>query len=162
MEFRLEQAGVLHSVRAERDGESFRVRIGERTYLVELVRAAGGELVFRLGEQVLTAHIGRDGETLHLAMNGQTFNLSLAKPTARRKTSEGGAASLSAAMHGQVVRVLVAEGDLVKRGQPLVLLEAMKMEIRVTAPHDGRVVRLLCSAGDVVQRAQPLLELAEA
>lgn len=64
-------------------------------------------------------------------------------------------------MHGQVVRVLVEEGEVVRRGQPLVLLEAMKMEIRVTAPHDGRVVRLLCNVGEVVQRAQPLLELAE-
>jgi biotin carboxyl carrier protein len=161
MEFRFEHGQVTHSVRAERDGDSFRVRIGERTYLIELVRAAGGELVFRLGDQVLTAYVGRDGDTFHIAMSGQQFRLSLARPSARRRTAESGTASLSASMHGQVVRVLVAEGDAVKRGQPLVLLEAMKMEIRVTAPHDGRVVRLLCSAGEVVQRAQPLLELAE-
>lgn len=162
MEFRFEHAQSLHRVRAERDGESFRVRVDEQVYAVELVRAASGELAFRLGDQVVTAHIGRDGDTLHIAMNGQHYKLNIARLSARRKTGESGAASLSAAMHGQVVRVLVAEGDLVKRGQPLVLLEAMKMEIRVTAPHDGRVVRLLCSAGDVVQRAQPLLELAEA
>ncbi len=161
MEFRFEHAQSLYSVKAERDGESFRVRIGERVYLVELVRAAGGELVFRLGDQVLTAHIGRAGETLHLALGAQQFKLSLAKPSVRRKSAEGGSASLSASMHGQVVRVLVEEGEVVRRGQPLVLLEAMKMEIRVTAPHDGRVVRLLCSVGEVVQRAQPLLELAE-
>ncbi|MCS6871665.1 MAG: biotin/lipoyl-containing protein [Anaerolineae bacterium] len=161
MEFRFEHAQVVHSVRAERDGESFRVRIGERTYLIDLVRAAGGELVFRLGDQVLTAYVARDGDAFHIALNSQSFRLSLAKPSARRKAAESGAASLSASMHGQVVRVLVSEGEMVKRGQPLVILEAMKMEIRVTAPHDGRVVRLLCSAGDVVQRAQPLLELAE-
>ncbi len=161
MELRFEHAQTLYSLRAERDGESFHVHIGERTYLVELVRVMGSELVFRLGDQVLTAHVGRAGDSLHIAMSGRVFQFNLAKPSRHRRAAEGGSASLSASMHGQVVRVLVAEGDVVKRGQPLVLLEAMKMEIRVTAPHDGRVVRLLCSAGEVVQRAQPLLVLAE-
>jgi biotin carboxyl carrier protein len=161
MEFRFEHAKTQHSVRAERDGESFRLRIGERLYLVDLVRAAGGELAFRIGDQVLTAHVARDGDTFHVALNGQTFTLNVAKPNTRRSAAAGGAANLNATMHGQVVRVLVSEGDTVKRGQPLVLLEAMKMEMRVAAPHDGRVVRLLCSAGEVVQRGQALLELAE-
>jgi biotin carboxyl carrier protein len=48
----------------------------------------------------------------------------------------------------------------VARGDTLVVLEAMKMEIRVTAPHEGRVSRLLCAPGDVVERGQPLVELA--
>ncbi len=161
MEFRFEHAKTQHRVRAERDGESFRVRIGERTYLVDLVRAAGGELAFRIGDQVLTAHVARDGDMFHVAVKGQTFTLNVAKPSSQRRATAGSAANLSATMHGQVVRVLVAEGDTVKRGQPLLLLEAMKMELRVAAPHDGRVVRLLCSAGEVVQRGQALLELAE-
>ena len=161
MEFRFEHAKTQHSVRAERDGESFSVRIGERTYLVDLVSAAGGELAFSLGDKVLTAHVARDGDVFHVALGWQVLTLNVAKPSSRRTAAAGGAANLSATMHGQVVRVLVAEGDTVRRGQPLVLLEAMKMEMRVTAPHDGRVVRLLCSAGEVVHRGQALLELAE-
>ncbi|MBL8165981.1 MAG: acetyl-CoA carboxylase biotin carboxyl carrier protein subunit, partial [Anaerolineae bacterium] len=47
----------------------------------------------------------------------------------------------------------------VTRGQALVVLEAMKMEIRASAPGDGRVKRLLVKAGDVVERGQPLLEI---
>ena len=62
-------------------------------------------------------------------------------------------------MHSQVVKVLVNEGDSVTLGQTLVLLEAMKMEMRITAPQDGRVVKLLCKAGDIVERGQPLIEL---
>ncbi|MCB9457792.1 MAG: biotin/lipoyl-binding protein [Anaerolineaceae bacterium] len=63
-------------------------------------------------------------------------------------------------MPGQVVNVLVAVGDSVTRGQTLVVLEAMKMEIRVAAPGDGTVRRLLVAQGDVVERGQLLLEVA--
>jgi biotin carboxyl carrier protein len=62
-------------------------------------------------------------------------------------------------MPGQVVKILVAEGEAVRRGQPLMVLEAMKMEIRINAPRDGHVTRLLCQPGQVVERGQTLLEL---
>lgn len=67
--------------------------------------------------------------------------------------------SLEAAMPGQVRAVLVQEGDSVEKGQTLALLEAMKMEIKVAAPHAGRVAKVLIAAGQVVQRGQTLFEL---
>jgi biotin carboxyl carrier protein len=54
---------------------------------------------------------------------------------------------------------LEAEGEAVTRGQTLLLLEAMKMELRVTAPADGRVWRVHCATGQVVERGQLLIEL---
>jgi pyruvate carboxylase subunit B len=65
-------------------------------------------------------------------------------------------------MPAQVREVRVREGDLVEKGQTLLLLEAMKMEIRLQAPHGGRVARLLASAGSQVDRDQVLVELEEA
>jgi biotin carboxyl carrier protein len=67
---------------------------------------------------------------------------------------------LEAAMPGLVRRVLVREGDSVERGQALVMLEAMKMEIRVSAPHAGKVVKVLVSPGETVDRGRRLIELA--
>ena len=64
-------------------------------------------------------------------------------------------------MPGQVREVFVRAGDAVKSGQTLLLLEAMKMEIRVSAPADGRVKRLLVQAGDVVDRGQRLVEMEQ-
>ncbi|MFZ2359017.1 MAG: acetyl-CoA carboxylase biotin carboxyl carrier protein subunit, partial [Anaerolineae bacterium] len=72
-----------------------------------------------------------------------------------------GAGSLAAAMPGLVLDVLVAEGDEVSQGQPLVLLSAMKMELRIAAPAAGKVVKVHCQAGQVVERGQVLVEIAE-
>ena len=72
---------------------------------------------------------------------------------------ESGAAATEpegrAPMPGSVVAVLVANGDPVSAGDPLVAIEAMKMEHQVLAPHDG-VVHLLVAVGDQVRRDQPV------
>jgi biotin carboxyl carrier protein len=53
----------------------------------------------------------------------------------------------------------VKAGDAVKRGDTLVVLEAMKMEMRLTAPHDGVVKAVHCREGEVVERGRTLLEV---
>ena len=78
----------------------------------------------------------------------------------RQTTRTGGHETLEAAMPGLVRGVLVKAGDSVERGQALVLLEAMKMEIRVSAPHAGKVAKVLVSPGETVDRGQRLIELS--
>jgi acetyl/propionyl-CoA carboxylase alpha subunit len=67
--------------------------------------------------------------------------------------------SLHAPMPGTVLRVDVEEGQDVAAGEPLVVLEAMKMELAVSAPADGTVTAVLVAAGDLVARGQALVEL---
>jgi len=64
-------------------------------------------------------------------------------------------------MPGVVRRVLAGAGDRVERGQVLLILEAMKMEIRVAAPHAGAVEKVLVHEGDTVGRGQALVDLME-
>ena len=83
------------------------------------------------------------------------------------RTSKGGAetgtadSALTASMPGQVRALLAAEGDIVEAGAPLVVLEAMKLEIRVNSPRAGSVRKIRCKVGDVVERGAVLLELGE-
>jgi acetyl/propionyl-CoA carboxylase alpha subunit len=69
--------------------------------------------------------------------------------------------TLSAQMPGTVLRVLVAEGDAVAAHQPLLVLEAMKMETPVTSPHEATVRRLLVAEGDQVAAGTTLVELED-
>ena len=64
-----------------------------------------------------------------------------------------------AAMPGRVLRVVVAPGDAVAAGQPLLVLEAMKMENEVKAPRDGTVESVAVSAGQVVSAGEVLVRL---
>ena len=62
-------------------------------------------------------------------------------------------------MPGTVIRVLVAEGDPVRPRQPLVVLEAMKMETPLVSPYEGVVLRLHVAEGDQVAGGALLVEL---
>jgi len=77
----------------------------------------------------------------------------------RARAAHGG--GLEAPMPGVVTRVLVAPGDAVRRGQPLVAIEAMKMEHLIRAPRDGRVRAVGATVGAMVNGGAPLVEMEE-
>jgi methylmalonyl-CoA carboxyltransferase 1.3S subunit len=67
--------------------------------------------------------------------------------------------AVTAPLAGSVARVLVEEGQDIKAGEVLLVLEAMKMETEITAPKDGKVVKVLIGKGDPVQAGEGLIEL---
>ncbi len=74
--------------------------------------------------------------------------------------SEGG--RLTAPMPGKVISIAVKAGDAVRKGQPLAVMEAMKMEHTIAAPADGTVAEVLYAPGDQVAEGAELLKLAAA
>lgn len=68
--------------------------------------------------------------------------------------------TVNAPMPGNILRVDVKEGDKVKAGQILIILEAMKMENEIVAPKDATVVQVATSKGAVVETGTPLVVLA--
>ena len=137
---------------------TYRVTLGDRVIVVAAQAFEGGWLITLDGRQVRVYSAARGSERW-LSVEGETYTLTV--PETRRRTSGSGSGDLGAQMPGQVREVFVQAGDSVKRGQALLLLEAMKMEIRVTAPADGRVKQVLVTAGAVVDRGQRLVEIEQ-
>ncbi len=136
---------------------AFRARIGDRVLTVAALAVAGGWRLTLDGRQI-TVYTAARGSERFASVASETYALRLPE-AGRRRAAGAGRGDLSAQMPGQVREVFVAVGDTVAAGQTLLLLEAMKMEIRVSAPAAGRVRRLLVAVGDVVDRGQRLAEL---
>ncbi|MBP3309627.1 MAG: biotin/lipoyl-binding protein [Ruminococcus sp.] len=68
--------------------------------------------------------------------------------------------TVTSPMPGNIIRVDVNQGDTVKAGQLLIILEAMKMENEIVAPKDGTVVQVVTSKGSVVDTGAPLVVIA--
>ncbi|NPA74465.1 MAG: biotin/lipoyl-binding protein [Euryarchaeota archaeon] len=124
----------------------FRVVVNGKEYTVE-VEEVGGEM-----EQPGTVPV-RTGPTARAAPTARKVSKSAdAKPKVEKV--EG---AVTAPMPGKIQSVKVNVGDSVKRGDVLLILEAMKMENEIVAPKDGTVKEILVSPGDSVERGAPLV-----
>lgn len=165
MEFRYHATGDEDGVRVvkiEQDGDRYRVTVDGRAYAVEAQRPQHGVIVLNMNGRRTRAWVAHDGLQRHVALTGaRTYILQRPDPRTKQRRRAPGAADggLEAAMPGQVLDVLVHVGDTVERGQTLLLLEAMKMELRMVAPFAGQVRAVRCAAGQVVERGQLLVEL---
>ena len=114
--------------------------------------AAGDPAVYnvRVNDKVFTVEVSAAGDVSSLTAGSQT-----ASPA----DSAAAAQAVPAALAGTVVKVLVQPGQTVSRGQPLVVLEAMKMETDISAPSAGVVDEVLVAAGDAVVVGTPLVTL---
>lgn len=152
-----------HSIDLAPDGpgNSYRIRIGDRTARAEILQAKDGRLDLLIDGRPVLAYVSSDSARRWVTVEGQTFMLT--KSTGTRKNKGGhahAAGELTAPMPGQVRAVHVSEGDAVTKGQTLLLIEAMKMEIKVQAPRDGTVRKLFVSQGQTVEREQLLMAIA--
>ena len=124
-------------------------------------RVTVGEQVFELSANVFhRAAFSKDMGEIVLQYEGREYHLFDA--TQRRRQAPAHRGNLRAPTAGKIIRVLVARGDEVKAGDPLVILEAMKMEQQITAPQDGVVDRVLCHEGDQVAAGIELVVLTSA
>ncbi|HEY5800198.1 MAG TPA: acetyl/propionyl/methylcrotonyl-CoA carboxylase subunit alpha [Burkholderiaceae bacterium] len=108
-------------------------------------------------ETVARGSVQRDGDVFHVFSGGRHFTLTYANPMAHAGESEAEGGRLTAPMPGKVVAVQVEAGQQVKKGDPLVIMEAMKMEHTIAAPSDGTVEEILYAVGDQVGDGAPLL-----
>ena len=115
-------------------------------------------LRIRLDERVFTARAVREGSDWHVFVDGEHRRLTLRQGLPGQDDAAAMGA-LTAPMPGRIVQVMSRAGDAVKKGQPLLVLEAMKMEHTITAPADGTVKAVHFAAGDQVGEGDELVVL---
>jgi acetyl-CoA/propionyl-CoA carboxylase biotin carboxyl carrier protein len=118
---------------------------------------AGGELIVRRGDRLAQMFALVEGETTWVFHDGVVYEI--AEPAAGRRRGARAHGSLTAPMPATVIEIKVAAGHRVSRGDILILLEAMKMELPVRAPGDGLVTAVHCRPGQLVQPDTILIEL---
>jgi 3-methylcrotonyl-CoA carboxylase alpha subunit len=117
---------------------------------------AGGALVADVGGVRLHASVVRTGHALTVFAGGTSHRLELREFEAVSDEEVGG--SLTAPMPGSVISVLVSSGERVDKGQPLMILEAMKMEHTIVAPAGGVVAQVCFARGDQVREGEQLFQ----
>ena len=159
------------------DGKSERLSIERRQglYVIEIggvrhevdARALGPWVLSLLvaGESHEAAVFRVSDGAYSVNWQGHSYAVELVDPlTHLAEVSRGAAGAqgrkiVKAYMPGRVVEVRVAAGDPVEAGQPMVVLEAMKMQNEIQAERQGTVVRVFVTAGEAVEGGDPLVEV---
>jgi 3-methylcrotonyl-CoA carboxylase alpha subunit len=160
-DFTFVDGGEAHTVRVIFQERALRVRVGSTEAALAGEPLADGRLLLRLDERAFKVRAVRDGSDWHIFSSGEYRRLALREPLQGADQDEG-SGSLAAPMPGRIVQVLAKPGASVKRGEPLLILEAMKMEHTITAPADGVVKEVHYAAGDQVLEGALLVALEPA
>ena len=154
-----EWRGRRYEARLEQLGDRrYRLLVGDQETVFSARPLADGGWLIGQGAKWQRAYARADGDLREVWLAGRRYRL---RRIERRLETAGsasqGTGSLRAEMPCQVVRIMAAAGETVAAGAPLLLMEAMKMELRLDAPAAGRVLEWLVSEGEVVARGGELL-----
>lgn len=140
-------------------GQGYSVSLDGRAYRVQNVSTADGQLELFVDDSRARAYVTSEGPRRWVTIDGRTFILTKSSVSRHPTAAHDSSSELSAPMPGQVRAVNVKAGDAVTKGQVLLVLEAMKMEVRLQAPFDGRVSSVDARLGQTVEREQVLVRL---
>ncbi len=168
--WRLNDQGWDELLMRERDGDipcrieylsdgALRVHAREAEVTIEGMIDSEGGLNAVIDGRRLRAGIVRRDDDLVVLLPGEAHRLTIIDPRAAGDLDEAGSGQLNAPMPGKIVQVLVEEGASVEKGQPLMILEAMKMEHTISAPGKGKVAKLNFRAGEQVPEGAALLQI---
>ena len=141
------------------DPGRWRVRVDESEFELACETMPDGKLRLVGDGGVTVAEVTAEGARRFVRLGVLDFVLERAGSERVRGTAGGHDGGLAAPMPGVVTKVMVVVGDEVAKGQPLVALEAMKMEHLIRAPRAGVVKRVVASPGSMVQAGTELVEV---
>lgn len=157
------------AVRLERaDNEqntAYHVTVGGQSLDAELIEWRDDTGLLRIAGRVIPFAVLHHVQSIDVWLGGRTYSLELVDQVARR-TSTGPAAAamqskLAAPMPGTILKINVAPGDSFEAHQPLIVMESMKMEMTLSAPHAGRVREVACKPGQLVDMGAMLVRFEE-
>lgn len=148
----------------EESSEGYVVRLPHRELKVDALILDEGRYSLLIDGSSFDVTVHRSLTHFSVAVNGIVFEVGLRDPKQSRHQpgageNSAGPASVAAPMPGKLVKLLVAEGDSVKEGQGVAVVEAMKMQNELKAPKSGNVDRVAVVEGQAVNAAEVLLTI---
>lgn len=141
-----------------------RAKVGYRLHLdqedhdieipINLIPGEEGDWVLTTGNDVDHISLAVDGDDVFIHLDGETYQVSFQHVLERlaQLSDAAGADAIRATMPGSIVSLDVAEGDHVKQGQTILIMESMKMETTIVAPRDGVVESLQLDVGQTFDK----------
>jgi biotin carboxyl carrier protein len=157
---RLDGAEVPLEVRGD-GGPAYDVKVGSEEYRVHVTEPEPGVLSLLIGERSYEVVVRPSATGLRIAVAGRSYEIGVEDPAEALARSArialSGTQVVRSIMAGRVLAVMVAEGEAVAEGKPLLVIEAMKMENEIRSPKQGTVKAVRVRPGQAVESGAELV-----
>lgn len=148
-----------HEIVIRREGQLIFAEVDGRHYDLESSEPESGVYLFKHKNRIYEVYVSPDGVA---DIGGNRFDISITDPKRLRgkgKDAEhgDGSAEIKTAMPGKIVRILVAEGDAVEKGDGVIVVEAMKMQNEMKSPKAGTIKEIRFADGATVNAGDVLV-----
>lgn len=164
MKLNAEIAESKHEIEVTREGERVFANIDGREYDIEVSEPEPGVYLIKNAGKIYEVSVSLDAAAsgiTHASLNDHTFPIHVTDPKRLRGAAGAdgavdGTAEIKTAMPGKVVRLLVAAGAEVEKGDGVIVVEAMKMQNELKAPKSGTIKEIRVSEGSTVAAGETL------
>ncbi len=143
--------------------ENLRVEISDKVYDIEFVNISEHQILLNVNGHNISTFILDDKGRKTIIIKGRSYEILNADPVEQRTSSENNFVKtpsiVSSPTPAVVIKILVKIGDIVKKGQSLIIVSAMKMETTLSSPFDGEVSGVNTKEGDNVIPADILVNV---
>jgi len=145
----------------EKEKNTIQVSLNKKKFQVSVEFLSEKELLLNVAGKVYTIIVDSNSLSHSVFVNGELFKIekSSALKILKEERAKSGKKDIKTSMPGKIVSVLVNEGDMVKEGQPVLILEAMKMQNEIKSPQMGRITRINFRSSDYVEAGSVLFSM---
>ncbi len=149
-------SNLTREIRVRRKADSYAIEVDDHSYAVSTQGGIGKEIALTIGDHVSSALVLRHEDYYLVDISGERYEFLAVRPFAFDHAEESASGRLTALMPGRIVKVMVSVGDDVASGQPLLIMEAMKMEHTIHSPREGKIEKVFYKVDDIVAADAPL------
>ena len=150
----------------EQNGSVYRVKIDDKEYEldVEKVEEGGYSVIYGNNSVNMELMEGDAANKYQVNAGNENYDIEIIDAASKYRTTlggelEGGDNFISSPMPGKVVKILVAEGDKVEKGETVIIISAMKMESEYKSLFDGVIKKVFVNEGDTTEAHASLIEI---
>ena len=141
------------------DGQKFQFNLEDKILTVDRVLLTKKTISFDVDQSLVNLEFKVNGKIISLFRQGFTFNFENITNLYKSNEADVQESNIVAPITGSIAKIMVKNGQMVSKENPVIFIEAMKMEYQLVAPKSGKVSGLKNKKGDLIEKGQTLLEI---
>jgi biotin carboxyl carrier protein len=156
-----EHENNVYNVTIEKRKNKFFVTYDNTEYWVEAEEIKPGQLKLKIGDRIIKSMITEGDKEKYVFVDGHVFKVKPVELTGKKRTKKKEEGDLSSPISGKVIGVKIKKGNIVKKGDVLMIIEAMKMEYLIRSPFDGKISKVNFKENDQIEIGQNTVEVTK-